>query len=314
MTRVAASDRQKAYRGFLFALLAVILWSGNFIVSRALNQSISPIALAFYRWLLATLFLLPIAFTRLKLEWRAVLPNAAYLSITALAGVTIFNTLVYVAGRYTTATNMALIGTTASPVFVFLISAILLRQKHSRFQYAGILICIAGILLLLSKGSVEHLRKFRFTTGDLWILGAALSFSIYTLLVRKKPLSLSPVVFLFSLFFLGTLFLLPAFIIDSYSSKPVTWNIAITGSLLYLGIGASLIAFLCWNNAIRQLGPAKTALFGNLIPVFSTVEAALILNEQTTAITFISFAIILAGILVANMAILKGIFRQTSEK
>lgn len=306
------SEHQTSYSGFLFALLAVVLWSGNFIVSRALNGSISPIALAFFRWLLATVVLFPIAFPKLRSEWRSTLPHAAYLSMTALAGVTIFNTLVYVAGRYTTATNMALIGTTASPVFVFLFSTVFLRQKHTRFQYAGIFLCIAGILLLLSKGNLYQLSRFRFTTGDLWILGAGLSFAIYTLLVRKKPASLSPLVFLFSLFFLGTLFLLPAFIFDSFFSEPVTWSLEVAGCLLYLGVGASLVSFLCWNSAIRQLGPSRTALFGNLIPVFSTVEAAWILNEEATSLTFISFAIILTGILVANLSMLKGLFKQNN--
>jgi drug/metabolite transporter (DMT)-like permease len=305
MNQPAKGPEHSFLNGFLFALLAVVLWSGNFIVARALHQSISPVALSFYRWLLATLFLFPFAYSKLKLEWRTAVPHKAYLSITALAGITIFNTLVYVAGRYTTATNMALIGTTASPVFVFLFSALFFKQKLAKAQYAGILLCITGILILLSKGDWDQLQRFHFTAGDLWILGAALSFAIYTLLVKKRPHELPAIVFLFLIFCLGTLFLLPVFLVDLAYAKPMVWTPAITGSLLYLGGGASVIAFLSWNRSIRQLGPAKTALFGNLIPVFSSLEAAWLLNEKPSPVTYFSFGIILAGITIANISMLK---------
>jgi drug/metabolite transporter (DMT)-like permease len=310
MSQPAASYQQQFLRGFLFALFAVLLWSGNFVVARALHHRISPVSLAFIRWLGATVFLFPLAYQKLKAQWKDLLPHTRYLCLTALTGVTVFNTLVYVAGRYTTAINLALIGTTAAPVFVFLITALFLKQPLSRFQYAGITFCIAGILLLLSDGDWEQLSRFRFTAGDWWILAAALSFAIYTLLVRKKPHHLSPTVFLFALFFVGTLFLLPAFFIDRVLSAAIVWDAPVIGSLFYLSIGASVLAFLFWNNSIRDLGPAKTALFGNLIPVFSSLEASLILNERLSAIAIISFLVILTGILIANFSVLKAIFKR----
>ena len=310
MSKAAPTEQQQFLRGALFALLAVILWSGNFVVARALHHRISPVSLSFLRWFTATVFLFPIAYKKLKAEWRSLLPHLRYLCFTALAGVTVFNTLVYVAGRYTTAINLALIGTTASPVFVFLISALLLKQSLTRLQYIGITFCIAGILLLLSKGSWEQLSRFHFTAGDWWILGAALSFAIYTLLVRKKPPQLSPTVYLFSIFFIGTLFLLPAFLIDRYYAATIEWNGPLIGSLFYLGIGASVLAFLFWNISIRTMGAAKTALFGNLIPVFSSIEAALILGESFSPVALVSFLIILAGILIANFSILRAMIKK----
>lgn len=312
MSQSASSEQQQFLRGFLFALLAVILWSGNFVVARGLHHRISPVSLSFFRWATATIFLFPIAYKKLSIEWPRVIPHLRYLCVTALAGVTIFNTLVYVAGKYTTAMNLALIGTTASPVFVFLISATVLKQSLSGFQYIGITLCLAGILLLLSKGSWEQLSHFQFTAGDWWILGAALSFAIYTLLVRKKPPELSPTVYLFSLFFIGTFFLLPLFFIDRAFSPNIQWNGPLIGSLLYLGIGASVLAFLFWNLSIRTIGAAKTALFGNLIPVFSSIEAALILDETFSPVAVVSFLIILAGILIANFSMLKGMMKKAA--
>ena len=310
MSQPVVSDQPLFVKGFLFAFIAVVLWSGNFIVARGLHHVISPVSLAFLRWSGATIFLFPFVYRQLKEEWKKLFPHARYLCFTAMVGITVFNTLVYVAGRYTPAINLALIGTTASPVFVFLISRFVLKLSLSRFQYAGISLCILGILLLLSKGNWEQLSRFRFTAGDGWILAAALSFAIYTLLVRKKPAELSAGVFLFALFLIGSLFLFPAFLIDRAFSAPLIWNKPVMGSVLYLSIGASVLAYLCWNQSIRHLGPAKTALFGNLIPVFSSIEAALILGEKLSPVAVLSFAVIFAGILLANFSVLKAIFKQ----
>ena len=293
-------DRDLYIRGVALALLAVVLWSGNFIVARGLNKTVPPVSLAFLRWLIATLLLLPVAARSVVQQRAFFLPHWRHLCLTALTGVSIFNTFIYIAGKYTTATNLALIGTTASPLFVLLLSALFFKSKPGRAQLAGAFICLTGILLLLTRGRFENLVSFRFSTGDLWVLAAALSFSIYTLLVRKKPPALGSTAYLFAVFLLGTLFLLPAWIIEQRMVPSFDWSLPVFGIFIYLGLGASFIAFLSWNGAIQRLGPAKTALFGNLIPVLSTIEAVLILGETFTWVTLVSMGIILLGIVVAN--------------
>jgi drug/metabolite transporter (DMT)-like permease len=306
MSKGSASSQNENHflKGLAFALLATVLWSGNFIVARALHKSISPVSLAFFRWLIATLFLLLIAYKNLRSEWRLVLPHAKPLCFAALTGVTLFNTFIYIAGRYSSAMNLALIGTTAAPVFVLLISGLVLRQKISLAQIIGALLCLAGILFLISKGNIGQLSKFRFSVGDLWIFGAALAFAIYTILVRKNPKEISATTFLFTIFFLGTLFLFPAYLVELGNGRTIEWSSTNILVFLYLGIGASVIAFLSWNISIRAMGPTRTALFGNLIPVFSSIEAVLILNEKFSWVTVLSLAIILIGIGVANANVL----------
>ena len=294
------------FKGLAFALLATLLWSGNFIVARALHKSISPVSLAFFRWLTATIFLFPFAYKSLRSERKLLLPHTKLLCFAALTGVTFFNTFIYIAGRYSSAVNLALIGTTAAPVFVLLISGLVLKQRISLAQITGALFCVAGILLLISKGNMAQLNRFHFSVGDLWIFSASLAFAIYTVLVRSKPKEISAISFLFAIFSLGTLFLLPAYIIDWNNGNTFEWNSTIILVLVYLGIGASVIAFLSWNLSIRAMGPTRTALFGNLIPVFSSIEAVLILNEKFNWVTLLSLTIILAGIFVANAGVLIG--------
>lgn len=299
-------DQQKDFwAGIALAFTAALLWSGNYIVARGIHAQISPVSLAFFRWLTATLFLFPFAFRKVRQQWQLVKVHVRFLAVVALLGVSIFNTLIYVAGHYASAMNLAIIGTSAAPIFVLVLSRIFLREKITGLQVAGTLICVVGILILISKGSFDRLGAFRLSAGDVWILLAALSFAVYTILVRRKPRELAALTFLFATFLLGTLFLLPAFVIDSlqgltFSPKP---NLVLV--FLYLGIGASAGAFLSWNLAIQKIGPVKTALFGNLIPIFSTIEAVLILGEDNSRVVVVSIVTILLGLLLANAGQLK---------
>ena len=167
-------------------------------------------------------------------------------------------------------------------------------------RLAGMATCFAGILLLLSKGSWQTLRMFRFSAGDAWVLGGAFSFAIYTIQVRRKPKELSNLAFLLTIFALGTLMLLPLFLWEQKSALAVAWSPGLYAVILYLGAGASVVSYLIWNLAIGKLGAARTAIFGNLIPLFSTIEAVLILREPVLQIHWWSGLLILIGLVIAN--------------
>ena len=133
---------------------------------------------------------------------------------------------------------------------------------------------------------------------------AALLFAVYNILVRKKPVAISPVFFLATVFVTGTILLWPFYIIES-SQQNFTWNSNLVLIILYLGAGASVISFFCWNYAIRHIGAGRTALFGNLIPVFSSIEAIITLNEPFTMIHLFSMILVFAGLLLANARLRK---------
>ena len=295
------NSNKAIYTGIGLAVLAAIIWSGNFIVARGVIQQIPPVGLAFYRWATATIIMLPIAWNKFKAEKALIIKHRTLLFWTAVTGVTLFNTFVYIAGHYTPAINLALIGTTSSPVFAIILAAIFLKEPIRPLRIAGLLLCISGIVLLLSRGSWQALQSFRFSAGDGWILLAALVFAIYNTLVRRKPAAIHPLNFLFTVFAIGTLLLLPFYLIELSQATPVQWTTNLVLIILYLGAGTSVIAFLCWNVAIGKLGAARTALFGNLIPVFSTLEAVLILGEKFTMIHLLSGILVVAGVVIANV-------------
>jgi drug/metabolite transporter (DMT)-like permease len=293
----------RIYTGIFFAIIACIIWSGNFIVARAFINDVPPVALSFFRWSVATIILLPLAIRNLKQEQKIIFQNRNYFFWTSLFGVAIFNTFLYIAAHTTSAINMALIGTSSSPIFSVFLAAVFLKERVSVLRMIGMLVMLLGIIFLLVKGSWVRLTTFHFTTGDLWVLGAAVFFAGYNVMVRKKPASITPITFLFTTFFIGSVILLPFYIWESAHSAAIVWTPDLVLAILYLGLGTSVIAFLLWNVAISRLGAAKTALFGNLIPLFSSLEAVWLLNEKITTFHIASGLLIVTGLIIANSRI-----------
>ena len=297
----SSTRRKDIYTGIGLAVLAAFIWSGNFIVAKAVNKEIPPISLNFYRWLTASVIIFPFAIKKFRSEWKVVKQSWHYLFWISLTGVALFNTFVYIGAHYTSAINLALIGTTTSPILSIIFARIFLKEKIDWMKLAGMVLCIIGVLFLLSKGIFQNLLSLHFSTGDLWMLLAAFCFAVYNTMVKKKPSGISPVNFLFVIFTFGTLMVLPFFIWELNHSVGVEWNGNLILSILFLGLGASVICFLIWNIAIHKLGAGRTALFGNLIPIFSSLEAVIILHEQFSWIHIVSMLLVLSGILLANL-------------
>lgn len=299
-TNIALSKKD-SITGIGLAILAVFIWSGNFVIARDMKEHIPPVSLAFFRWLTASIVITPFAIKSFRKEWKAVKRSWRYLLLVSLTGIAIFNTLVYIGGQFTTAINLALIGTTSAPVIAIFLAYIFLKETIGWKKIAGLLLCIAGVVLILCKGDFQKLFSLHFDKGDLWVLVAAFFFAAYTVLVKKRPKDISPVNFLFVIFSWGTLLLVPVYLWETNHSAAIIWDQRNIISILYLGIGASAICFMIWNIAIHKIGASRTALFGNLIPVFTSVEAVLYLHETFTAYHVISMVLVFAGLLLANL-------------
>jgi drug/metabolite transporter (DMT)-like permease len=293
--------QREIFIGISLAVLATLIWSGNFIVARGVIKDIPPVSLAFFRWLTATVIILPFAWKYFVPELKIIKQRFFFFFLAAATGVSMFNTFVYIAGHYSSAINMAILGTCSSPIISVILARIFLKERIPALRIVGMLVCIIGILVLLSKGNFQNLVSFRFTKGDWWILAAALAFAVYNTSVKKKPAAMHPVNFLFVIFLLGTIILVPFYLYELNKEGGFAINTFNISAILYLGIGASVICFLIWNKAIVAIGSGRTALFGNLIPVFSSIEAVLLLNEKITSIHIISFILVVAGLVIANL-------------
>jgi len=292
-------QKQHALWGYLFALCATAIWSGNFIIARGLTESISPISLAFWRWVVAVIVLLPFAIKPLIAEWGILKKNLPYLSITALLGITTFNTLIYFAGHTTTAINLSLISITF-PIFIVILSRFLYCEAITLNKGVGILLVAAGIIFLITKGTPSILLQLSFAIGDLWMLMAAIIFAIYSLLLKRRPDRVSIWALQLSTFILGLIFLLPFFIWDWTNTSPTVLDTRTIFAILYVGIFASLSAFILWNKAIVVIGPVKAGMVYYTLPLFSGILASMFLQEGIGMVHFYSALLIVSGIFTAN--------------
>lgn len=284
-------------KGILFALFATLLWSVNMVIASGVKGHIPPVGLAFWRWTVACIVLAPFAAKRTFESLPILKKHFWYLTLTAVLGITIFNTLIYFAGKTTSAVNLSLIAISI-PLFIIILSRIIFKEKVSNIKIAGIATIIIGVLVLISKGSLQALLSINFTIGDLLMLLACFFFACYTILVRKKPQQLAPKVFLFSVFSIGTALLLPFYIWENSNYQKVIFDSTTILITLYVGIFASLVSFYLWNEAIRLIGTSKTALIYYLIPIFSGILAYFFLNQAIGLTQITSMGIIISGLFI----------------
>ena len=216
----AAVTGTRASAFFLLAL-ANLFWAGNWVIGRALRDAIEPVTLNFWRWLIAALILAPFALPAMAANRGAIRRSAGLLLLLALTGVGLFQTLVYVGLRTTTTVNAVLLNSSA-PLFMLLCSWAIERERATHRQIAGMLISLAGILVILARGEPDSLLRLEFHAGDGWILLAMPMWGIYSVLLKRRPPELGGVVFLFLISVAGVMLLAPVFVLEALHT-PLRW-------------------------------------------------------------------------------------------
>ncbi|WP_028814505.1 DMT family transporter [Streptomyces flavidovirens] len=287
----AGKAEKAAVVGLVLAAVATVVWSGSFITSRALHDSVPPVQAAFWRWIVAIVAVAPFA-AREVWRQRAVLRrHMGFVALASLLGVTVYNTLVNQAGLSTSAGNMGMI-MAASPVLMALYERLGGARLGAR-RTAGMLVACAGVLLLVSKGS----PAMDFAAGDLWMLAAAVCFGSYSALLRRKPAGIGGLAFLFSTFVLGALMLLPAYAVSLALQGGFEPTVGTVGPLVYVGVFSSAVAFFAWNKAIALIGAARAGVIYYLQPVCVALLSLALLGEATGPTQLVCMALILGGVM-----------------
>lgn len=231
---------------------------------------------------------------------KVIARNIPYLLVTSFLGVALFNTLIYIAGHSTSAVNMSIIAI-IFPVFMIILAVLFLKEKITIGKSMGIIFVFAGALLLISEGQLSNLLNIDLAVGDLWMLIASLVFAVYSILLKFRPKGMELIAFQQCTFVIGLLFLLPFFLKEQLIQPPVVFTLPLILSVFYVGIFASLIAYILWNKAILEIGPVKTGFVYYILPLFGSLQAYFFLGEEIVLYHFLSLAFILMGIFIANI-------------
>jgi drug/metabolite transporter (DMT)-like permease len=288
-------------RTHAFALLALasLFWAGNWVIGRALRDAFDPIALNFWRWLVAALVLAPFALPQLIGRRDAIRRHAVLLVLLSLTGVAVFHCLIYLGLRTTTAINAVLLNSSA-PLFMLLCSWIIERESASGRQVAGMLISLAGIFVIVARGEVGNLLQLDFQSGDGWILLAMPVWGTYSVLLKRRPPELGDVSLLFAISVAGLALLGPAFALEALRAPPRLPTAGEAAGVLYVGLAASVGAYICWNRGVGVVGANAAGFTLHLLPAFGTLLAIVFLGEAFRAFHFAGFAAILLGVVVAT--------------
>src|SRR6185295_1316122 len=234
-----------------FSLLALtsLLWAGNWVLGRALRDTFDPVSLNFWRWFIALVVLTPFGLRAVAGKGEVLRRHAGILALLALLSVPLFQTMVYHGLRTTTAINALLLNSSA-PVFMIACSWLLERERATARQVAGMLISLAGIVIIMTRGEPARLLELELHAGDAWILAGMPLWGLYSVLLKRRPADLSGVGLLFVMALLGVTMLAPFFVAQSMMAPPAAPTFDAIVALVYVAIGASVIAFICWNRGV----------------------------------------------------------------
>ncbi|MBT2404879.1 MULTISPECIES: DMT family transporter [unclassified Streptomyces] len=289
-TGAGAGKKGAAGLGLLLALVATVVWSGSFVATRGMAETVPPVQAVFWRWIIAALAVAPFAARQAWRQRALIRRHLGYIALASLFGVALYNTLVHQAGLTTSASNMGMI-MAASPVIMALYARLGGERLGARRTF-GMLLAALGVLLLVGDGSLG----FDFAAGDLWMFAAALSFATYSALLKRKPAELGGLAFLLTTFVLGALMLAPAYAVSVTVQGGFEVTAATAGPLLYVGIFSSAVAFFAWNKAISVIGAARAGVVYYLQPVCVAGLGFLLLGERTGPAQLLCMALILGGV------------------
>jgi len=289
---------------YLLLTLSALFWSGNFVLSRGMHAEIPPICLAFWRWSVALLILAPFGLRLVYQQRNLIRQHSRFMLFQALLGVTGFNTLIYLAMQSTTAINAVLVNS-CIPVIIVVISWLVYHDRLSARQLIGVLISLSGVLLIIAKGEATALLQLSFNRGDLLVLAAAFVWAFYSANLRRYPQGLHPVAYLTGIILIGLIFLMPCYLFELQSGRTMQLNIPTVLTVGYVALFASVLAFICWNRAVREVGANRAGPFIHLMPVFSTILAIIFLDETLLSYHLKGIILVFTGITLTTFAIKK---------
>lgn len=283
---------------YVLVVLATLFWAGNVTLGRALRYQAGPFTISAGRIAVASLVFLflirslPPAERRPGRDWRRLL----WMALLGMVGCPV---TLYLALRFTTATSTALINGTG-PLITAVLAAWLLHTRLTRSQLTGAIISLLGVLFVIGAGEGRSLSDFALNRGGLIMLVNVIMWGLYSVMGRVVTRDHSALwATAFSTWFALPI-LVPAAILE-WRQSPPTVDASLLLALIYIGVFATCLGFMMWNEGVRRVGPDGAMAFYNMLPVFGALLGALFLGERMTAGQWLGGSLIIGGGLVAAL-------------
>lgn len=291
---------------YLLPLFTVMIWGGNAIANKMAADVIEPSAMSFYRWLIAVVLLSPFCLASVIKHWGVIRVNLTKLTLLALLGMVLNQSLSYYAGLTTSASNMALISSLV-PLFAIFISVPLLSKTISPLSITGGVIALAGLAFMLGKGDVTFFFQQTVTQGDAIMVLASLCYATYCVLLKRWKMALPNWTMVYMQGVLALLMLTPLWL----TSEQLTPSHQAYPLIVYAGIAASIVAPWMWVKAIDLIGAESSAMFMNLMPVVAISLATTWLGEALQGYHLIGGTLVISGVFLSQLKI-RRLIRQAA--
>jgi drug/metabolite transporter (DMT)-like permease len=280
----------------LLMIMGTVFWAGAFITGKMGVHLLSPLVLTFLRMALAAAIIFPIMIHVEKDNWKIKREDVKYVIATATVGMIGYHVFFFYALRYTDASKAAMINA-INPLLTAILAAVFLKEKLSTRKAAFIMIAFVGVLLTLSDWNMNNIINFNFNIGDLLMLSGSVLWAVYAIIVKKVLHRFTPLKLTSYTFLAAAVIVFPFAVHDL-----VRIDFAVTGlmpfmAILYMAIFPSVLGYTIQQMAIKDLGVARTALFINLVPVFSTIFAVVFLGEKLVMLNIASGALIIFSVI-----------------
>lgn len=279
---------------YLLLVLTNLFWAGNTIAGKLAAGLVPPFTLTFVRWAAVVVIAYLIARPHLRAHRQAIADNALVLLTMGALGFSLFNTALYTALNFTSAVNVG-IEQGAFPAVILFLMWVVYRERITLLQGVGVALATLGVTVTVAQGSWARLTALEFNIGDLIMMAGVLSFALYSIMLRAKP-ALPWQVFFFMLALGGLVAAVPFFALDLLAGRlpEADWRVA--ALIAYIVIFPSFVSQVFWIRGVELIGAGRASLFINLIPVFATLLAVLVLGERFEIYHAVGLAGVLGGI------------------
>lgn len=290
---------------YFFMVLTAFFWSGAFIAAKVTAPYIPSCSVTFLRFALATVLMFFIKGWAEKTGMEDVyklkkedIPKFLFTGIVGMVG---YHVLFFAAMNYTTAINSSIIRA-IDPIVTVLIAFLFLHQKVPFKQVVGILLSLFGVILTLTGGDLGSLTAMELNRGDMYMLAAVLCWSIYGIYSKNRCKGIPSVAITLYSFMVCAMVMIPFTLMEKPWEFVPEISLNAWLAVFYMVIFASGFAYYMQQIAIREIGPARSAIFVNLVPVFSTILAVVLLGEELQPIKLFTGLLIIAGVFICQSA------------
>ena len=292
--------KESNFLAYIFLLLTVTFWAGNFIVGKfASLYEVPPFSLNFYRWFFAWLILAPFTIPEIIKKKEYIAQNYKLFIVLGVTSITIFNSIVYYSLNFTQVISGVLMISTI-PVMIMFFSSILKIEKTNVFQIIGVILSFLGVTIIITKANFQILKNLDFNKGDITMVVAMFSWALYSTLLKRQKYELSQISLLQVVISFGLIFLIPVYFIEYQVGFRINLDKPFILILSYVVLLPGLASFILWIKGISMIGANRSGVFLHLMPIFSALMAMIFFNEKFMFYHILGACFIITGILLSN--------------